>query len=75
MIARQIDAERKRLAEAVARKELSPVEAIEAAYELGVECERLDAMHRACEEYSRAKAAREESFKRSPSSRPPSRPK
>lgn len=70
---RLAEIERKRLAECVELGTLTCAEALERAYHLGVECERLDAMHRACEEYSRARAARDEVFRTDArrSSRPP----
>jgi len=49
------------------------LEAITRAFHLGVEMERLDAMHRACEDYTRARVAREEAFAQA-AARPPSTP-
>lgn len=41
---------------------ISPQEAVHRAYALGCETARMDIMHLACEEYSRARKAREEAF-------------
>jgi hypothetical protein len=66
-----IETEKARLASSVDCGEMSSREAVEAAFALGVECERLDTMHRACEEYSRARAARDSAFKERSKSNPP----
>ena len=49
-------------------------QALERAMALGAELERLDAMHAACEGYSKARAAREDAL-RGDSWPPPSPPK
>ncbi len=61
-----------RLAEMAKDGRLTVIDAITRAYHLGAEFERLDAMQRACEDYSRARSAREEAFARvmRPSQRP-----
>ncbi len=41
---------------------LEPRDALERAFCLGCETERMAAMHHACEEYSRARSARERAF-------------
>jgi hypothetical protein len=51
---------------------MAPAEALHRAYVLGGETERMDAMHHACAEYSRARAAREAAF-RGDSTPPPPR--
>jgi hypothetical protein len=65
-----ISAEIERLATKVDAGTMSSRDALDAAYALGAESERLDAMHRACEDYSRARAARETAL-RKPGSAPP----
>ena len=52
-----------RLVVQVERAELKPERAILIAYAMGGETERAEAMHRACREWSRARAAREQAFK------------
>jgi hypothetical protein len=65
-----VTAELDRLAAQVDAGALSSRNALDAAYALGAESERLDAMHRACEDYSRARSAREKALRR-PGSVPP----
>lgn len=71
MTGKMVEAEKARLVAEVEGGGKTAREAVEAAFALGVECERLDTMHRACEEYSRARAAREQAFKERSSSVPP----
>jgi hypothetical protein len=72
MIPALMSVELAKLASALDDGKCSSTEALELAYALGAETERLDAMHRACEDYSRARSTREEVFKmRAISSRPP----
>ena len=68
------NAELERLAVRVAHGDITCTEALERACALGTELERLDAMHRACEDYSRARVAREEAFAVATARRPPSTP-
>lgn len=48
-----------RLERHVADGRLTVADALERAYHLGAECERLDLMHAACAAYSNARAERE----------------
>lgn len=42
---------------------LKPQEALQRAFALGCETERMQIMHEACQQYSRARAAREAAFR------------
>lgn len=55
----QADAELARLAAKIEAGELKPASALEHAFALGVEWERLEMMHKACEQYSAARAESE----------------
>lgn len=57
-------AELDRLARAVAEGKVPTRDALELAYAIGCEVERLDAKQRACSEYDRARTAREAAFRR-----------
>ena len=69
MTPKQVEEELQRLEAKLSVQKITPAQALQAAYALGGEVERIDAMHRACEDYSRARAAREQAFR--DSSRPP----
>jgi hypothetical protein len=61
-----------RLEQKLAEGSLTPREALTRAFALGAETERMDAMHHACAEYSRARTHREAAF-RGDSVPPPAR--
>ena len=59
-VTRELD----RAARAIDEGKLKSREGVELAFAIGCEVERLDAMHRACTEYDRARIAREAAFGR-----------